>query len=81
MASFSVQLSFQSFLMAQKENKGGELTNKQVEEDLKVKDKGNAGETGHVGLQDTGDSTVRQFGTDVQRNDGWAAEDQDSTGK
>jgi len=57
--------------MAQKENKGGVLTNEQVEQDLKVKGKTNESETGHVGLQDTGDSTVKQFGTDVQRNEGW----------
>ncbi len=56
--------------MAQKENKGGVLTNEQVEQDLKVKGRTNEGETGHVGLQDTGDSTVRRYGTDVQRNEG-----------
>jgi len=57
--------------MAQKENKGGILTNEQIEQDLNVKGKTNEGETGHVGLQDTGDTTVPQFGTPVQRNDGW----------
>ena len=63
--------------MAQKENKGGVLTNEQVEQDLKVKGKTNESETGHVGLQDTGDSTVRQFGTEVQRNEGLGNEDQE----
>ena len=63
--------------MAQKENKGGVLTNEQVEQDLKVKGRTNEGETGHVGLQDTGDTTVRQYGTDVQRNEGLP--DKDST--
>lgn len=57
--------------MTQKENKGGTLTNAQVEEDLHVKGKSNEGETGHVGLQDTGDSTVRKIGTAVQQNEGW----------
>jgi hypothetical protein len=61
--------------MAQKENKGGELSNEQVEQDRKVKGRTNEGETGHVGLQDTGDSTVRQFGTKVQRNEGWDEND------
>jgi len=67
--------------MAQKENKGGTLTNKQVEEDLKVKGKTNEGETGHVGLQDTGDSTVRQIGSEVQRNEGFAREDREQDDK
>lgn len=61
--------------MAEKENKGGVLTNEQVEQDLKAKGRTNEGETGLVGLQDTGDSKVRQLGTEVQRNDGWAEED------
>jgi hypothetical protein len=47
--------------MAQKENKGGTLTNEQVEQDLKVKGKATPGKTGNVGLQDTGDSIVRPF--------------------
>jgi hypothetical protein len=56
--------------MAQKENKGGTLTNEQVEQDLKVKGKIAEGKTRNVGSQDTGDSIVRQFGTEVQRNEG-----------
>lgn len=56
--------------MAQKENKGGVLTNEQVEQDLKAKGRTNEEETGHVGLQDTGDRVVRQYGSDVQRNEG-----------
>ena len=36
--------------MAQKENKGGILTNEQVEQDLKAKGKTNERATGHVGL-------------------------------
>lgn len=63
--------------MAQKENKGGVLSNEQIEQDLKVKGKTNEGETGHVGLQDTGDGTVREFGTEVQRNEGWDKDDKD----
>ena len=68
-------------MMAQKENKGGTLTNKQVKEDLKAKGRTNEGETGHVGLQDTGDSTVRQIGSEVQRNEGLAREDRDRDDK
>ena len=56
--------------MTEKENKGGVLKNEQVEQDLKAKGRTNEAETGHVGLQDTGDSTVRKIGTDVQRNEG-----------
>ena len=56
--------------MAQKENKGGELTNEQVEQDLNVKGRTNEEETGHVGLPDTGDRNVPQFGSEVQRNEG-----------
>jgi hypothetical protein len=55
--------------MAQKENKGGILTNEQVEQDLKAKGRTNEEETGHVGMQDTGDRVVRQFGSEVQRNE------------
>jgi len=61
--------------MAPKENKGGILTNEQVEQDLNVKGKTNESETGHVGLQDTGDSKMRQFSTEVQRNEGLAKDD------
>jgi len=61
--------------MKQKENKGGVLTNEQVEQDLKAKGKTNENETGHVGLQDTGDSIVPQYGTKVQRNEGLSNED------
>jgi hypothetical protein len=53
--------------MAQKENKGGTLTNAQVEDDNKVKGKQ---EGAYNGAQDTGDKTVRQRGNDVQQRDG-----------
>lgn len=56
--------------MTQKENKGGILTNEQVEQDLKAKGRTNEEETGHVGMQDTGDRVVRQYGSEVQRNEG-----------
>jgi hypothetical protein len=62
--------------MAQKENKGGILTNEQVEQDLKVKGKINESATGHVGLQDTGDTTVRNIGTEIQRNLGFDKEEE-----
>ena len=64
-------------IMAHKENKGGVLTNQQIEDDLKAKGKTNESETGHVGLQDTGDSTVRKFGTEVQRNEGIDEDEKD----
>lgn len=60
--------------MAQKENKGGELTNKQLEEDLHVK--GAEKQPGsYRGMQDTGDENIRALGTDVQQRDGRAPED------
>jgi hypothetical protein len=59
--------------MAQKENKGGILTNAQIEEDNKVKGKQ---EGAYEGSQDTGDKVVRQRGTDVQQRDGLPAEGQ-----
>lgn len=53
--------------MAQKENRGGILTNEQVERDNKVKGKQ---EGAYEGAQDTGDKMVRQRGTSVQQRDG-----------
>ena len=50
-----------------KENKGGFLSNEQVEQDLKAKGKINGP---YEGSQDTGDKTVRQFDNDVQQRDG-----------
>ncbi len=61
--------------MAQKENKGGELTNEQIEQDLQAKGKNDQGGRSYRGSQDTGDTKVRQLGSDVQRNDGLAKED------
>jgi hypothetical protein len=57
--------------MAHKENKGGILTNEEVEQDLEVK--GQQAGT-YTGSQDTGDKNVRQTGTDVQKADGRPAE-------
>lgn len=55
--------------MASKENKGGLLSNRQVEEDNKVK--GKSTEQGqYQGMQDTGDQGKRELGTPVQRQDG-----------
>lgn len=56
--------------MASKENKGGVLTNKQVENDNKVKGKNwNNGQL--EGAQDTGDKVLRSEGNEVQREDGF----------
>ena len=56
--------------MARKENKGGALTNEQVEQDLKAKGRNPEGNQAYTGAQDTGEKTVRHMGTDVQRADG-----------
>jgi hypothetical protein len=63
--------------MASKENKGGILTNEQVEADNRVK--GKAGEKGrsYIGFQDTGDSKVRELGSEVQKRDGLPQEEID----
>ena len=53
--------------MAQKENKGGNLTSTQIEEDNRVKGKQ---EGVYEGAQDTGDKTVRYRANDVQQRDG-----------
>lgn len=55
--------------MAKKENKGGELTNEQIEQDLKAKGVSDDGR-GYRGTQDTGDASVRSIGTEVQKRDG-----------
>ena len=53
--------------MASKENKGGILTNEQVEQDNQAKGKH---EGAYVGSQDTGDKIQRQRGNEVQQRDG-----------
>ena len=63
--------------MAKKENRGGELTNEQVERDNEVKGKTDQQEGGYRGLQDTGDTKVRGLGTDVQNNDGLTDESEE----
>lgn len=55
--------------MAKKENKGGLLTPEHIEKDNAAKGKNPEG--GHYhGSQDTGDTKVRQLGSQVQQNDG-----------
>lgn len=60
--------------MTQKENRGGILTNEQVEEDLKAKG-ADTPATGYRGSQDTGDAGKRDLGTEVQRRDGAPPDD------
>lgn len=63
--------------MATKENKGGILTNEQVEQDLKVKQRAEPGSGTYRGSQDNGETTVRHLGTDVQQADGRPKEPED----
>jgi hypothetical protein len=57
--------------MASKENKGGFLTNEEVEKDLEAKGQGTAAPAGgYHGSQDTGDTGKREIGSPVQRQDG-----------
>lgn len=61
--------------MARKENKGGILKNEDIERELHIR--GDAGKEGrsYRGSQDTGDDTVRQYGTGTQRSDGLGPEE------
>jgi hypothetical protein len=65
--------------MSQKENRGGLLSNEQIEQDLKAKGKTGTS-NGYVGSQDTGDDGLRQMGTNVQKRDG-QPEDESETEK
>ena len=56
--------------MTRKENKGGTLTNEQVEQDRKAKGSVTGEGATYAGAQDTGDKTVRELGNDVQKADG-----------
>ena len=67
--------------MTKKENKEGLLTNEELEKELARKGLDREGAHSYVGLQDTGDRTVRPLGTDVQRRDGLAPEDLDEEGQ
>ena len=58
--------------MNRKERKGGELTNKEVEEDLQRQSVDREG-AGYRGSQDTGDEIVREKGTETQQEDGAGA--------
>ncbi len=62
--------------MAGKENKGGELKNSQIEQDLKAKGKASEGKEAYIGSQDTGDREVRHLGNEVQRADGRSTDEQ-----
>ncbi|RYZ48701.1 MAG: hypothetical protein EOO14_21760 [Chitinophagaceae bacterium] len=56
--------------MDRKENKGGILTNEELEQDLKAKGRETGSNHPYSGAQDTGERTVRHMGTDVQKADG-----------
>lgn len=61
--------------MANKENKGGLLSPAEIEQDLKAKGRID-NSNGYSGAQDTGDKGVRQEGTDVQKRDGLAGDEE-----
>jgi hypothetical protein len=61
--------------MAKKENKGRSLSNEDLENELRQKGRDREDAYSYVGIQDTGDRTVRPLGTEVQRRDGLAPED------
>jgi hypothetical protein len=59
--------------MAKKENRGGILTNEQIEQEL---ERTSSDTRGYKGMQDTGDETLRSEGTAVQQRDGSDEQDQ-----
>lgn len=67
--------------MAAKENKGGILTNEQIENDNRAKGKADKKGSTYVGSQDTGDNIVRQLGNAVQRKDGLPLDETDKDDK
>jgi hypothetical protein len=69
MAFFSGEYFIKLNFMARKENKGGLLSNEQIERDLEARGKTDH-EIGYSGSQDTGDEKVRQMGNEVQKRDG-----------
>ena len=66
--------------MTEKENKGGELSNEQIEQELKVRNRNGGAEGGYIGMQDTGDTGVRQVGNPVQQRDGQPEEEDKEAG-
>jgi hypothetical protein len=56
--------------MAKKENKGGLLSNEQIEKELQRTAADDKSGRGYRGTQDTGDVKVRDIGTEVQKEDG-----------
>ena len=57
-------------VMNKKENKGGLLSNEQIEQELQRTGADEKEGRGYRGTQDTGDDIVRSLGTDVQQQDG-----------
>ena len=64
--------------MAKKENKGGILTNQQIEQDLKAKG-ASVPKGGYKGTQDTGADIVPEQGNEVQKTGG--ADKENSKGR
>ena len=67
--------------MTSKENKGGFLSNEQLEQDQRVKGTSGSEEHPYHGSQDTGDRVPRDKGTEVQQRDGYTPEDEQDTGR
>ncbi|WP_345257217.1 hypothetical protein [Flaviaesturariibacter amylovorans] len=67
--------------MNKKENKGGFLSNEQLEQDQRVHGNGSTDTHPYHGSQDTGDRSLRDRGTEVQQRDGYTPEDEQDTGR
>jgi hypothetical protein len=63
-------LQYEKVIMAKKENKGGLLSNEQIEKELERTGANEKGDGGYRGMQDTGEDIVRELGTPVQQSDG-----------
>lgn len=60
--------------MANKENKGGILSNEQVEQDLQANGRTPQENDAYRGVQDTGDKEAGHLGNAVTQNDGRPAD-------
>jgi hypothetical protein len=67
--------------MDRKENKGGQLSNEQIEQDLKAKGSSDTNSHPFHGSQDTGDFMPRTEGNETQQRDGFLPEDEQDTGR
>lgn len=64
--------------MQQKEKAGGELTNEEIEKEISRRNSGDENSHTYRGSQDTGEQTIRELGTEVQKRDGLPPKEEES---